>query len=233
MADTFITYRSFNDKAFAVELFNKLKGEGIPVVWEDSERYFDVSFSYNEMLNMYYIKLRQDDFKKADDILSRLVKEDSGKISDDYYLYSFSDDELKDILKKPDEWNELDYYWANKILNERGIKITEETLVKEKTERINELRKPWNIDTIWKVCASLMLLISIRYLFILFIFGYVILGLYLSFSKKTLPGGLRVNAFSSGTRLFGNILLVISSIFSILIMLYVFEFIDLDLDWYY
>ena len=102
MADTFITYRSFNDKAFAVELFNKLKGEGIPVVWEDSERYFDVSFSYNEMLNMYYIKLRQDDFKKADDILSRLVKEDSGKISDDYYLYSFSDDELKDILKKPD-----------------------------------------------------------------------------------------------------------------------------------
>ena len=233
MADTFITYRSFNDKVFAVDLYNKLKGEGIPVVWEDSERYFDVSFSYNEMLKMYYIKLRQEDFKKADDILSRLAKEDSKEISDDYYLFSFSDDELKNILKKPDEWNELDYYLARKILDERGIKITDETLEKEKAERMEELRRPWNTDVVWIVCASLILFIAVRYLLIFFIFGYVILGIYLSFSKKTVPGGLRVNAFSSGTRLFGNILLVISSIISLLIMLYAFEVIDLDLDWYF
>lgn len=65
----------------------------------------------------------------------------SREICDDYYLHSFSDDELKNILKKPDKWNELGYYWVNKTLNERDTKITEETLKKVKTERIKELRK--------------------------------------------------------------------------------------------
>ncbi|MEI9912163.1 MAG: hypothetical protein WDO71_22420 [Bacteroidota bacterium] len=65
IAEQLIKYRSFNDKALATELYQKLTEEGVPVAWEDTEGYFDASFSNNEFLNIYYIKLRQQDFKKS------------------------------------------------------------------------------------------------------------------------------------------------------------------------
>ena len=69
MIGQFIKYRSFNDKALAIELYQNLSADGIPVAWEDTEGFFDASFANNEFLNIYYIKLRQEDFKKADEIL--------------------------------------------------------------------------------------------------------------------------------------------------------------------
>lgn len=53
MADTFITYRSFNDKAFTIELFLQTQRGRDPSRIENRARYFDVSFSCNELLNKY------------------------------------------------------------------------------------------------------------------------------------------------------------------------------------
>ena len=45
-------------------------------------------------------------------------------IDDDYYLLSFSDDELIDVVSKSDEWNKFDVSLAKKLLKERGNEIT-------------------------------------------------------------------------------------------------------------
>lgn len=57
------------------------------------------------------------------------------EIPEDYYLYNYSDAELKDILFKRDEWNEFDYEAAKKILQERVENVSEHEL-----QRLHEAR---------------------------------------------------------------------------------------------
>ncbi|MEI9912162.1 MAG: hypothetical protein WDO71_22415 [Bacteroidota bacterium] len=83
----------------------------------------------------------------------RSVSENKEEPVGDYYLFSFSDDELMDVLRKPDEWNEFDLYWAKKILHIRGVEIKPEDLEKAKQERLDELKQPWILDKLWIICA--------------------------------------------------------------------------------
>ena len=51
-----------------------------------------------------------------------------------------NNEELLDILKKPDEWSVDDYVIARKILEENGIDIPDEVVVNWKMERNSELK---------------------------------------------------------------------------------------------
>jgi hypothetical protein len=207
MTDKFIKYRSFNDKAVAADLYHKLSAAGIAVAWEDTVGYFDASFANNDFLNIYYVKLRQQDFRKADELLLNDVKENIQEPISDYYLFSFSDEELKEVLRKPDEWNEFDIYWAKKILNTRGIEVKPEELEQAKVERLSELKKPWNLDKVWVFCSFAILFTAVVFLHFLCTFMAIFIGAYIAFSKKTLPDGQRVRAFSATDRLLGKIVL--------------------------
>ena len=207
MPEKFVKYRSFNDKALAVELYEKLSAAGIPVAWEDTVGYFDASFANNDLLNIYYVKLRQQDFKSADELLMNTVIENVQEPVSDYYLFSFSNDELIEVLKKPDEWNEFDLYWAKKILNTRGIEVKPEDLEQAKKQRLAELKKPWNLDKVWVFCAFALLFVSIALLHFMSTFMVIFIGTYIVFTKKTLPDGQRVKAFSPNDRVLGKIVL--------------------------
>jgi len=224
----FVNYKSFNDKALARELYIKLTEQGISVEYEDSEGFFDPSFVKNDILMLYYIKLRAEDFSKADEILRNLIKLNGEKLDEDYYLFAFSNDELLDILKHPDEWNEFDCYWTQKILEDRNVKINAFEIEKSKTERIEELRKPWNLDKAWIIGALVLIILAYRYLHIFLAFGAIFLGLYISGSKKTLPDGEQVKAFSADDRLLGKIVLVAGVVIMLFILLWGFGFSGLE-----
>ena len=97
--------------------------QAYPVAWEDTEGFFDVTFANNEILHLYYVKLKQEDFEKADELLMNSVLESDQQPIGDYYLFSFSTDELIDVLKNPDEWNAFDLYWARKILSSKSVEL--------------------------------------------------------------------------------------------------------------
>lgn len=210
MADKFIKYRSYNDKVLANELCRIFADNNIPFDWESTEGLFDVSFANNDILNVYYVRIRLQDFKKADELLMNLAGTDHSVPPEDYYLYSFSNDELTDVLKNPDEWNEFDRYWAKKILEKKGVDVQPGELQKAKEERITELKRPWRVDKVWILFAFALLMST--FIWFINIFGALtasFIAAYISFSKKTLPDGQRVKAFSPTDRLLGRIILIV------------------------
>jgi hypothetical protein len=222
--DEFIKYRSFNDKALALQLYDKLADDGLAVKWEDSEGFFDVSFVNDEFMNIYYVKLRQQDFERADQVLERSTIILAEKPVDDYYLYSFSNEELIDVLQKKDEWNEFDNYWATKILEQRGIAFEPSQLLEMKNERIAELKEPWKVSSLWRVSSLAIPLVAIVFLNIILSAGTILVGLYIILSKKTLPDGQRVMAFTPRDRLFGKIFCLMGILITAYILYRYYEY---------
>lgn len=226
MAEKFIKYRSFNDKAVATELCRLFAENNIPFAWESTEGFFDASFANNELLNLYYVKIRQQDFSKADELLmNSVIKSDQQPVGD-YYLFSFSTDELLEVLQSPDEWNAFDQYWAKKILKTRNVEINEEELIKTKIKKLEELKRPWIVDKLWLFFAFTSWVVAFWFINIFFAFAVLYTGGYILFSKKTMPDGQKVLAFSDRDRLLGKITLIAGIALAIFILLQYFGIIE-------
>ena len=113
-----------------------------------------------------------------------------------HYLFEFTNDELFDILSKPDEWNALDYQLAKKILNDRGREVNDEIIESLKEQRIAELAKPDESNRVWIFFGYLSALLG-------GLFG-IIAGWHLFTYKKTLPDGQRVYEYSEKDRRHGR-----------------------------
>lgn len=126
------------------------------------------------------------------------------ELDSDYYLLSFTDSELYDVLVKEDEWAEHDVEHARKILKKRSFNINESKLKQEIDERMANFRKPDKNQTG---------LIIIGYIFAAFggflglLFGYALYA-----TKKELPGGERIHRYSESNRKSGLNILIISAI---------------------
>src|SRR4029078_2182719 len=96
-----------------------------------------------------YLKIKNSDFKKANEILQKQIEANLDKIGDDYYLYSFSNNELLEIINKSDEWSKQDFFVAKKNLTERGLSISEKDISKIQSERIKKIGKQETGSTFW------------------------------------------------------------------------------------
>jgi hypothetical protein len=201
----FITYQKFIHHTDAKELAELLKANDIEFIAEDASAPFDASFTNSELNKEYKIKLRKEDFTKADELLLRISADQLNNVDKDYYLFAFSDDELMDVITKSDEWSKYDFLLAQKILKDRGLEVNEKLLASLKRNRIEELSKPEESQGIWVLAG---------YVFAL---GGGILGLFigwhLCYLKKTLPNGDIVHGFSEEDRKHGKIIFVLGIIF--------------------
>jgi hypothetical protein len=102
-----------------------------------------------------------------------------------YYLFSFSDAELMEIIQRPDEWGHLDYVLAKKLLAEKGHLVTPALAEELKQQRMTELARPESTHP--------------RQIFV----GYL---------TKTPPNGQRVYVYPPAERRHGKRMLVISAI---------------------
>lgn len=125
-------------------------------------------------------------------------------LDSDYYLLSFTEAELYDVLLKQDEWSEHDVEIAQELLKKKGFKIDEIALSRQREERMANFRLPDKNQT-W--------LIIIGYIFAIFggflglLFGYALYA-----TKKELPSGERIHRYSESNRKSGLNILIISAI---------------------
>ncbi|RZJ74091.1 MAG: hypothetical protein EOO47_21705 [Flavobacterium sp.] len=209
MNDTqFLTYQKFSDKALADELMATLATNNIEFLFEDATPHFDHTFANNQTNNEYLVKLKSSDFEKVDNILTTLSSKDLNAVDQDHYLFDFTEEELRDILLKSDEWSKYDYLLAQKILRDRGHKIDTETINVLKEKRFEELAKP---DKNQKR--------SILAGYVFAIFGGLIaifIGWHLFSHKKTLPNGGQVYSYSEQDRKQGIIILILGTVSAII-----------------
>jgi len=200
MSDNYTTFRKFPDAGQAKELQQLLLDNNIECLFIDNSPGLGSSFS-GDLLKEYEIQVHKDNFEKAADIVENQAANMLNDIPEDYYLLTFSDDELYDVLVKRDEWSEFDYLLARHLLEERGKTISEDEITKMRRHRLMELAQPEKNHISWiifgYVCAILGGLFGITT-------GYVLMT-----AQKTLPDGNKVYTYTPSDRAHGRIIFIL------------------------
>ncbi len=211
MHNKFRTFQTLNDSTLAEQLADRLTKNGIECEIENNQELFDPSFSNNTIASDIAIKIKSKDFAAAHKTLEDFYKQDLDNVDKDYYLFTFEDQELLDIIAKPDEWGHFDYQLAQKILKVRGKEINPEVALLLKEKRLHELSKP-------EAATKYMIYSGYTSAIVIGVAGIVI-GWILSYHRKTLPNGQRIFAYREEDRNHGTRILLISVISTILLVL--------------
>jgi hypothetical protein len=216
----FSTIKKFEDE-FSFQNFTEiLKKNNIPFETES----FRDRINPVTMVRLnpeFQVKVPIDKFDSVNEILERLADEDIDKIDRSYFMFDFSNEELIDVLEKPDEWASLNVQLSKKILKERGIVIDEERLNLMKKSRIKELQKPEENPKInlWMGYISS------------FLGG--ILGIFIGWdlmnSMKILPNGEKFFSYDENNRSHGFKMVVIGLVMLVFWVLLSVEFYDLPI----
>ncbi len=205
MSNSFVVFRKYSSLQQAKEVSAILKENGIEIHFTDNIPQVDSNVMGTSYSIEYEVKIKSSDFTKAEKILSENAEKQINQLEKDHYIFSFSDEELYEILLKPDEWNEMDYAMAKKILENKGKSIDESMLHSLKKQRISDLAKPEENQQSWIYAGYFFAIIG----------GFlgIVIGYVLTTSKKTLPNGERVFSYSEKDRNSGRTILYLSLVF--------------------
>jgi hypothetical protein len=206
-------FRKFTTLEQASELKELLSNHGIQSIISDDAPPLNLTFSEDALQNRVELRIQQKDFGKAEEVLSREAEELLNQVDENHYLFDFTNEELYDILTKPDEWNEFDYKLAHKILKEQGEPINEEMLASWKANRINDLAQPEKKRSAWFLIGGYISA---------FLGGFagLIIGYIIWTSKKTLPTGEKVHSYSEDDRKHGKYIFYIGLVIAPIALLF-------------
>ena len=198
----FVLFQSFLSEEEALPFIEIMKENEIEYQVEKFKEPLDGVIAGEIVRDQFYLKIKSLDFPKANKVIDKVILENISSIDKDYYLFSFSNDELLEVIKKPDEWSRQDFLIARKILDERGLTINDEEVNKIKSTRIKELaiqdKEPRGTIVAGYIFAFLFSIVGIFF------------GLAFLVTKKTLPDGSRVFAYNESTRNHGKAIFIIS-----------------------
>jgi hypothetical protein len=202
MNTTFVIYKMFADKTPAQILGRLLEANQIEYIIEDNSSLLDASFAGGaELAKEFAVCVSEADVSRVNKIIEASAESDMANIDADYYLNEFTDDELREVVLKSDEWNEFDVVLAKKMLKQRGIELSAEDLSAFREQRIEMLARPEK---------SQIYTVLFGYVFALLsgVIGIAI-GWFLYTQKKTLPNGKKVYSFNSTDRKHGGLIMFI------------------------
>jgi hypothetical protein len=199
---TYRTYRSFDSRVEAAAMQALLSKNGIPSSLEENKTVFDTAIVGVPNTQSFIVRIPQDHFLTANAVLEEAVNLDELEVEDDYYLLSFSEEELLDLVKKKDEWGEFDYALARKLLAERGIPLTDVDIKRMEKERVQTLRKADAVPVVYIIAGYLVALFSTLIA--------VAVGLYLVTSYRRLPDGHTAHKYNDSARFHGKCIMALS-----------------------
>jgi hypothetical protein len=231
------TFHSFQDEAIALEFAEVLTNSGILCRIASTPRMLDAQLIGVDSTPDYALKIRPEDFNTANNILDSFFEKQIGSVEKDYFLFSFTTEELNDVLKKPDEWGYFNYQLAKKILAEKGQNVSEEALGEMREERKKDLSATEPASIFLYIIAWFLIISDLLFLInrgfrqddfitvFLPIFSFFI-GRHINSYKKIMPDGQSVYGYHENDRIRGKfikqvafVVILISSIKLILLVL--------------
>jgi hypothetical protein len=222
MPEEYLPFHSFYDPSPVTAFTEKLSENGIDFKIENNPGVLDQTFIGVSSGETITIKLKSKDFKRAHECLADYYSADIDAVDNSYYLFSFSDAELVEIVTKPDEWGYFDYQLAQKILKDRNYVIDQGMLENLKAKRNDELAKPKKASASSYVIGYFIVFLGLMTLLSgelnQYSFSYLIvtisglIGSTIYKSRKTLPNGEVVFSYEEYDRKNGKILMYISII---------------------
>src|SRR5690349_2135740 len=113
---SFEVFKSFFLEEEAVALRDLLLNQGIEAKVEKSRDIVDKIIAGDGLDPQIHLKIKNTDFTRSNQIIDEYISQHLATVDPDYYLFDFSDEELLEIIHKPDEWNNQDVMIAKKIL---------------------------------------------------------------------------------------------------------------------
>lgn len=208
MSQTYVTFKKYPDAKQAQALQQFLIENGIECTFKDTSPSTGTAIS-GDFMREYEVQLHPDNFEQAETLLEKQAEGMIADLPEDYYLLTFTDEELHDVVMKHDEWSEFDYLLARKLLEERGKTIDEASLKQLRKQRLEDLAKPEKDQTFWVVMGYFLAISG-------GLFG-IITGYVLLTSQKTLPNGQMVHTYSKRDRKHGKNILILGLILLVLI----------------
>lgn len=216
---SFKFFRDFHNIDEAKNFIAILEENDILYLAETSETILDESIVGTGLLPKAIIKLLPEDFKTVNAILNEQFQQLEYWDIRDHHLNELDDNELKEILERPDEWAIEDTSIAKLILNERGIQLSDQDILNLRKERLKDIRKGKKGDKIWMVLYFLFIPLGLIVSEFFTIAG-IGMGYYYAYGKNTDIDGHRYHTFDEETRKYGKVILfggLISLLFIVLI----------------
>lgn len=218
MNNSFLTFQIFSDSSLADEMVEKLTSCNIETQIERNAQLLDSVFVGISSSPDICLKVRSSDFIRAHQCLEDYYIKEIDAADPTYYLFEFTDEELFEIINRPDEWGPYDYQLAKKILQTRGKEINPLTSGRFSAQRMKELSKPANgsglitvssIFIVYIFFSSLFMYINRSFNFPYSIFLVLLAGSHLVYGKKTLPNGTQVFLFDEKDRKSGKVVNIV------------------------
>lgn len=164
---------------------------------------YGVQVAEDAMQYKYMLMIAEDDFERSQTELRSHIADYFGNAGseENTLLNEFSDEELLDVIKKPDEWAVEDIVMAQTLLDKRGKHVSDEVVDAYRQKRLEEVRQP-------KFGGYGTIIIG-------YIFAFLggIIGIFLAASllgKKQLFNGEKVVMYDRKTRINAIVYLIIS-----------------------
>lgn len=211
----FKTFMSFPNRSQVDAIVTVLNENSIPYKLQDTSKDFDVTFSNDSLKHTFLIMLLETDFEKANQLIEEKVPFDSSAIASNHPFYTFSIEELTEVVKNYDEWFPSDVKLAKELLSKQQIEVTQDTIEQQQRIKQQQSEQPEK---------SSLLTLAMGYTFCIF-GGLAGIGiaLYLLLGKRKLPNGKRVYLFTRNDRNHGLAMLLLGLI-GLLIFTYRYQY---------
>ena len=220
-----LTYQTYPSADLAYEAAEQLQGQGITTEVLKTPQILGSAIIGSSSADHYLLKIDAADFARANKILFSGEELDINSVPPDHPLRTMSNDELHDIISKPDEWGPDNYKVALALLKSKGADVSGDKLLELERSRIQTL-------SVQKSMSSFLLLTGYAVAFLPFIilttsilpfyllyfpgaYGLIV-GMVAVSSKNTLPDGRRVLTYTNSTRIHGVIIIILNILFLII-----------------
>ena len=228
----YATFQEFETIADASKTAEILELNGIPVIIDKTQDLLDNNIIGRQYNNYIQLRIPATFFSKAQQILIDNTKIDLRDVDRNYMLFSLSNEELLDVLAKPDQWGAYNFQLARLILEEREKPVDSEELQSMQKEYIAGITEQRSINSTWLFFGYGFSILSlaavftnnIKALWLLHEFhmlpGFlgIILGIIIVTTKKTLPDGTRMRSYNAHARMHGWLMLIFADLVEGLIL---------------
>lgn len=146
-----VKYETFSTISDLNELTSLLDKNRISYKIEDHPIIMTSTLSLGDDFKEFTLYLNQQDFENVKKIHYSLIDLQIQNLDTSYYLFEYSSDELRDMLRLPDEWNKFDYQVAQYLLEKRGEGVEQTEIEEIEQERIRVNSRPEKDPVFWIV----------------------------------------------------------------------------------
>ncbi|OON68794.1 hypothetical protein [Hymenobacter sp. CRA2] len=193
----FVRYQQFPSADAATHLLGLLEEHDIPFETSRVAPNVDPNLSFNTVHYVYEVRLQPADVDRVNALQDEENRQLIEQADPSYYLFSFTDQELMDVLTHHADWSRYDVLLAELLLRRRGHEPDVQALqqLQQHQQRVQPLPQPEKSRPGWIIAGYVSAVLGGA-------FG-ILVGWHLYSATSTQPDGRELHTFSAQDRVHG------------------------------